>query len=447
MRLRTSLLAIGIAGACAAPSSALAAWTAPVPIGSGTQSNQVASGAFGGSVLTGWLGSTAFLSVRQGDGMFSAPKQITVADPFEKVWDAGLAADGDAVVLTIRRHTPTQRIRATFVTAAGARSGPMTISDQAHSATAPQLDVAADGTAVAAWQWHDRAGWRVQAAIRRPGQARFDKPQTLSPPAPTIHRNQQRPWIQVAAGNGGRAVVTWQLGGSSDLPEYPLHVLSAGTGSVFSADQALAGAGGFADVGLAVSPSGDVQVAYLDEHFMGHVAASSLRVAQGVAGGPLSSPVVLSAGGHGTSSGPQVAAAFSQDGTATVAWAKPGDQYEQGGVLEVFTRAPGGAFGAAQEVAVGAEGVVLAGGPSGSAVLSWMHDTPVPTHPVWAVHAVTRPGAGGPFSADETISSAGLNALWPSVAMTASGDALATWVTNTSGGGDGQLTAALHPAG
>ena len=398
-------------------------------------------------MLTGWLTSTASLSVREADGTFSAPKQITAADPFEKVRAADLDAGGDAVVVTVRRHKPTQRIRATFVTAAGARSGPMTISDHAHSATAPQLDVAADGTAVAAWQWHDSAGWRVQAAIRRPGQSRFDKPQTLSPPAPTIHRNQQRPWISVAAGNGGRAVVSWQLGGSSDLPEYPLHVLSAGTGSVFGADQALAGAGGLADVGLAVAPSGNVQVAYLDEHFMGHEHSVSLRVAQGSAGQPLDGPVVLSTGGKGTSSGPQVAAAFSQDGSATVAWAKPGNQYEQGGVLEVFTRPRGGAFGTAQQIAAGAEGVALAGGPAGSAVLSWMHDSPVPTHPVWAVHAVTRAGAGGPFSADETISAAGLDALWPAVAMTAAGDALATWVTNTSGGGDGQLTAAVHGAG
>jgi phosphatidylethanolamine-binding protein (PEBP) family uncharacterized protein len=42
--------------------------------------------------------------------------------------------------------------------------------------------LAADGTAVAAWAWHDRAGWRVQAAIRRPGQPRFERPQNVSPP-------------------------------------------------------------------------------------------------------------------------------------------------------------------------------------------------------------------------------------------------------------------------
>jgi hypothetical protein len=443
MRLHKTLLAMGAAGVLAAPAQALGAWTAPTTIDTGSQANPIAAGAFGGSVLTGWLEPTVSLSVRDGE-TFGPLKAITVADPYEKAWNAGLAANGDAIVLTLRKHKPTQRIRATFVTAAGTRTGPVTISDRSHSATQPQLDVAADGTAVAAWQWHDRTGWRAQAAIRRPGQPRFDKPQTLSPPGPTIGRTQQRPWIHVAAGNAGRAVLTWQIGGSFELPESSLHVLSAGPDSVFGTDRELADAGGLADVGLAVAPSGDVQVAYLDGHYSGHEGPSRLHVAQGVAGGALSGPAVLSTGGHGTSSGSQVAAAFSQGGTATVAWAKPGDEYEHGGALEVFTRPAGGAFGGAQQVAADAQGVVLAAGPGASATLSWMHGTRTANHLAWSVHAATRPNAGGPFGDDETISAADRNALWPSVAMTPAGDAVAAWVTNTDGSGGGQVAAALH---
>lgn len=447
MRLHRILVAAGAVGALAAPSSALAAWTAPVTVNGGSQSNPTASGAFGGSVLTGWLDPTVSLAVRSGAG-FGPLKPLTTADPFEKVWDSDLALNGDAVVLTVRKHLPTQRIRATFVQAGGARSGPMTISDHAHSASSPQLDVAADGTAVAAWQWHDPAGWRVQAAIRRPGEARFDKPQTISPPAPINGRIQERPWINVGAGDGGRAVVTWQIGGSYELPESSLHVLTAGADGVFGADQQLAGAGGLADVGLAISPAGDVQVAYLDEHFSGHEGPSSLHVSQGPAGGTLSAPAVLSTGGKGTSSGPQVAATFSQDGTATVAWAKPGDNYEDGGVLEVFTRGPGAGFGAAQTVAAAAQGVVLDGGPGDAAALSWMHEVKgAPINHEWSVHAVTRPATGGPFNADQTISDGSQNALWPSIAMTATGDAVDTWVTNTDGSGGGQVAAAMHLAG
>jgi hypothetical protein len=441
------LLATVATAALAAPSPALAAWTTPVTVDASSQANQIVAGAFGGSVLTGWLQPTVSLAVRSGS-TFGAPRPITVADRYEKAWDAGVADDGDAIVVTLRKHTPTQRVRATFVDAGGTRSGPVTISDRSHAASQPQLDVAADGTAVAAWQWHDRTGWRVQAAIRRPGESRFDKPQILSPAAPALAGGQQRPWIHAAAGIGGRAVLTWQIGGDFRLPESSLHVQTAGTDGVFGHEQELADAGGLADVGLAVAPSGEVQVAYVDTHFMGHEAASKLHVSQGVAGAALSDPVVLSTGGKGTSSGPQVAAAFSRDGTATVAWAKPGDRYEDGGALEVFTRSPGGAFGDAQQLAAAdAQGIVLAGGPGASAVVSWMRDTRAASGVSHSVHAATRASAGGPFGSDETISAAGLNALWPSVAMTPTGDAVAAWITNTDGSGGGQVAAALHPAG
>lgn len=446
MRLPRTLLAVGAAGALAAPSHALADWTPPVTVDSASQADPVASPAFGGSILESWLAPTVSLAKRSGDG-FGPFAPITVADPYERVWTADMSPAGETVVLTLRKHKPVQRVRATLVAPDGTRSGPKTISDHAHSATAPQLDVAADGSAVAAWQWHDSTGWRVQAAIRRPGQPRFDKPQTISVPAPTIKGRQQRPWINVAAGTGGRAVVTWQIGGDYTLPESSLHVLTAGTDSTFGADQQLGDAGGLADVGLAISPAGDVQVAYLDEHFSGHEAPVKLHVSNGPAGGSLSDPVVLSTGGKGTSSGPQIASAFSPDGSATVAWAKPGDEYERGGALEVFTRPRGGAFGAAQQLATGAQGVVLASGPGSSAVVSWMHGTSSPQRLAWAVHAAVRPAAGGPFGAEETISSTSRNALWPSVAMTPTGDAIDVFVTNVDGGGDGQVVAAVDPAG
>ncbi|MEA2218035.1 MAG: hypothetical protein QOJ35_661 [Solirubrobacteraceae bacterium] len=446
MTLHRALLAIGAVGALAAPSQALAAWTSPVTVDSGSQANPIASGAFGGSILESWLSPTVSLSVRSGE-TFGPFKAITAADPFERVWGAEAANDGEAIVLTLRRHTPTQRIRATFVQPDGTRSAPRTISDRSHSATAPALDVAADGSAVAAWQWHDPTGWRVQTAIRRPGEPRFDKPQTVSPPGPKLNGRQPRPWIHVAAGVGGRGVLTWQIGGDYALPESSLHVLSAGTDRVFGPEQQLGDAGGLADVGLAVGPSGAVQVAYLDEHFSGHEGPVGLHVSNGVAGAPLSTPAVLSTGGHGTSSGSQIAAEFSRDETATVAWARPGDDYEAGGTLEVFTRPDGGTFGRAQQIASGAEGVVLAGGPGAAATLSWMHATHPSNTINWTVHASTRPAGGGAFGGDETISAAGRNALWPSVAMTPGGDALAVWVTNTDGSGGGQVAASIHHAG
>ena len=170
-----------------------------------------------------------------------------------------------------------------------------------------------------------------------------------------------------------------------------------------------------------------MQLAYLDMHFSGRETGSSLHVSQGTTGAPLSAPAVLSRGGKGTSSGDQVAVAFSADGTATVAWAKPGARYEEGGTLEVFTRAPGAGFGAAQTLAQKAEGLALAGGPGGSAALAWMR-----SH---TIHAALRPQAGGPFGADTTVSDTSINGLWPTVAMTPTGEAIAAWISNTDGSG------------
>jgi hypothetical protein len=65
----------------------------------------------------------------------------------------------------------------------------------------------------------------------------------------------------------------------------------------------------------------------------------------------------------------------------------------------------------------------------------------------WTVQAATVANAGGPFGSDETLSVAGRNALWPSIAMTSAGEAVAAWITNTDGSGSGQVAAALHPAG
>jgi hypothetical protein len=442
---RWGALAVAVA-ALAPPSTAAAAWSAPVTVDSRLESNPAAEGAFGGSVLTGWLAQTVSLSTRSGDS-FGPVRPVTVADPFERVWSAGLAADGSAVVLTVRKHAPIQRVRATLVGPDGSRRGPMTLSGRAHAAVHPVLAVAPDGTAVAAWLWHAKPSWLVVAAVRRPGQPRFDAPQILSPPTRPVRHLQPRPWVHVAAGDGGRAVLTWQIGGDAVLPEAPLHVRTAGTDGVFGPDQPLGGAGGLADVGLAVDPSGAVQVAYLDEHFAGHEAPSRLHVAQAVAGAPLSAPAVLSSGGKGTSSGSQVGATFSADGSATVVWARPGDRYEAGGTLEAFMRPAGGAFGPAQQLATGAVGIVLAGGPGASAVVGWMRQAPPHGSPLWSVHAATRPQAGGAFGADQTISASDRNALWPSLAMTPAGDAVATWITNTDGSGAGQVAAAFDPVG
>ena len=124
----------------------------------------------------------------------------------------------------------------------------------------------------------------MQAAVRRPGQPRFDRPQNVSPPISDLSRWL---WIDVAAGVGGHAALTWFYGGAEGLKVEALRVRSAGPDGRFTADQALPGKGGFYDVGLAVGPEGAVQLAYTEPLFGVRRRAATLRATGGVAGRPL----------------------------------------------------------------------------------------------------------------------------------------------------------------
>ena len=63
----------------------------------------------------------------------------------------------------------------------------------------------------------------------------------------------------------------------------------------------------------------------------------------------------------------------------------------------------------------------------------------------WRVNAALRTGSA--FDAPQQLSDDTRNALWPTIAMTPSGKTIAAWVTNTSGGGSGQPTVSVNPAG
>ena len=161
---------------------------------------------------------------------------------------------------TVRRHRPTQRIRATIVAPDGTRAArahdlrPRRIRPPGRSSrsppTAPRSPPGPGTTA--------RAG-----ACRRRSGARGSR-------ASTVRRTSRRRsadlsrwlWIDVAAGVGGHVALTWYYGGADGLAVRALRLRSAGPDGRFTADQALPGKGGFYDVALAVGPRGAVQLAY-----------------------------------------------------------------------------------------------------------------------------------------------------------------------------------------
>ena len=58
------------------------------------------------------------------------------------------------------------------------------------------------------------------------------------------------------------------------------------------------------------------------------------------------------------------------------------------------------------------------------------------------MYAATR-AAGAAFGPATQVSRTGHASLWPSAAITATGQAILSWVTNDSGGGSGAVDAAV----
>src|SRR3954454_25264383 len=101
----------------------------------------------GGGAFTPWNPDGVALAPREGDG-FGAAKPAFTPVQFEKVWGAGLDSRGAGVIVTLRRHAPYQRVRASFRSADGAVTPAKTISAKGHSASGPSVALALDGCPV-----------------------------------------------------------------------------------------------------------------------------------------------------------------------------------------------------------------------------------------------------------------------------------------------------------
>lgn len=440
------LAALATAAAFVVPASASGAgWSTPTTVFTGVAANPGALSAFGGGVGIGDFANPGVMVASRVGDTFGPARIVYTPVRGEFVWTTGSDGAGDSVVLTVRRHLPYQRVRAVLVSPTGVATAPRTISGVGHSAAGPMLAVAADGSAVAAWAWHDKPGWRVQAAIK-PAGGTFGPAVTLSDPDAT------RPFIDTAAGRGGAAAVSWHFGGSDKHPDEPLHVASASAGGHFSTPTTFTDAGDFADVGLGVSDAGDVVVAFEPEYYLDHGGNGSARliVATGSAGRPLSAAHQLGIGGRDFLDEVTPAVAFTADGDALIAWISPTPAGNGAANLSVFTRAAGqAAFGAPQVLSsatVNPAGATLAGGPGGRAVVAWFERPHGAKYPSLSIHAAVRGLGGGAFGPESQVNPAGEVGLWPSAALTPTGDAVLTWIHNRDGSGGGQVEASLLPA-
>jgi hypothetical protein len=432
--------------AAPAPALALAGWSPADTIAGGNVSSPQVSAAAGGTVL--YAGEDGSIQGAARTALAFAPPTTLFRPPAsEHVAAFDLAQDGGAVILTLRRTAPHQRVRARFRRPDGTLSVPQTISGPGHPARQPSLAVAPNGSAVAAWAWHDRPGWRVQAATRPAGGV-FGRAQTLSA------ANRSRPFIEVAVGPRGDAAVAYQFGGSFMEPEKRLAVTTAAAGRLFTPARARRDSGSHADTALAVSATGEVLVAYEPNYYLDRAEREPglLIVARGQAGQPLGASLQLDRVRRSDAQLGAVGAAFTGAGDAIVAWVRDdGTQVFGEARVAAYVRPAGSADFApgrplsTQHRAPG--GVVVAGGGDHRAVVAWFDDDPRAGHVAQVVRAAIRPAQGGAFSAPAALSPAGVIGLWPSVAITASGDTLATWTRSVEGFGSGGVQAAVRPAG
>ena len=424
----------------AMPASALADWTTPenvaLPQGAVGTLSGYGDGAAVGHGYTNLVGA-----VRRTGKTIGSPFMAKVGDTYEHTVDVQQAGDGQLTALA-RRQRPRLpfRIRASVVAADGSSTvGPVTLSPSKRSAVNPVLSVARDGTAVAAWAYRDSAqsGWYVQAAVRKPGQARFAPAQALSA-APTTEV-ATRPQIRVSAGNGGRVAVAWFYPHEhySETPvDRPLFVRTSAQNGTFSEPQAFSGGGGWPAVSMAYSPSGEELTLGLTRsgNDSWHETATT-AVTIGASGSPLPAPSQLGSGGEGFAGPPTLA--YAADGSEVLGWIQPSNLNGPGGKLLVATRSAGGAFGALEPLAsvpANPEYVRIAAGRGGKAVIAWekyVRALPddIGTTPLYAVYASVRPDGSSPFGPAVQISADGDSVVSPDVVVTDNGDVVASFRT------------------
>ena len=118
---------------------------------------------------------------------------------------AGVAADGTGVIALQSEHGTRREVRAAAFGARGRVGRPVTIS-RGDANDLAALEVAPSGAAAVVWFRHGRRGrWRLVAAVRDPGAARFGPPHSLS-------RFVRRPCctsVSLAVSERGDTAVTW----------------------------------------------------------------------------------------------------------------------------------------------------------------------------------------------------------------------------------------------
>src|SRR3954449_9289480 len=339
----------------------------------------------------------------------------------------GMDAAGGAVSVFVPSNAGTT-IAAAFRGAGGTWSPPVRISPAGETGTGPDVAVAPDGMAVAAWSAYRGSVPAVEVAFRAPGGG-FGAPVAVS-------SGQRSLGVQAGIDSDDRAVVLFTLiDGSNRRHAYAVTGTGTGLGSPTVLSPSAQHAA-LADLGVGAGGRTVVawQVASSDPNAGG--AGVAIDAVRFTPGGGWSPPQVLDTGTALWNASVGVDAA----GDAVVAWTS-GISTAQTRV-RLATAGPSGAWTAARTVS-GASGTFrtpdVAMDGAGDAVVAWQTELASRST---RIDAVTRGGASGGFSTPITISGGDSNAVLPRAAAAPDGsievvswlDAAASLARGAAGG-------------
>lgn len=168
-----------------------------------TASNGTARGAIGanGTTAAAWSDSTrAFVAVAPPAGGFGEPVQLAggrVGDV-----DVAVSPDGTTTVIWRSRDGGTYQASVAQAPPGGGFGAPQVFDTGASPISTVDAAAGADGTVAVAYT-RNAGGYRVKAALKAPGAAGFDTPQTLSDP------NGTDLGAEIAVASDGTAVAAW----------------------------------------------------------------------------------------------------------------------------------------------------------------------------------------------------------------------------------------------
>ncbi len=358
------------------------------------------------------------VSTRPAGGTWSTPVDLASG---RSIWSPQLAVDpaGNATAVWRSSDVSSSVVQAATRAVGGTWGAPVELSvdtsvDPGQKPELPQVDVDADGTAVAVWS-HDPGSHQyvVQAATREPGGA-------WTPPADLSAGGTSARTPQVAVGPSGAATVVWATSGGQSVAQSASRSPTGGWGAATTLS---APSVRVSNPDVAVDGSGAATAVWnrLDGSYATEVASRAVDA-------PWSAASALSSPGQDTFDTPQVASAGGRtmvvwqhrDGDAWVVaasertatgWATPQDLSESGPDEDAWD----------PQVAID---------PAGNATAVWSRVEGT-KRVVQAARAVALDGRGWSEAID--LSARGSDAWHPQVAVDPAGNTTTAWSHKADG--------------